>query len=195
MKKWQKKSKEEIERICKESNCISDFMKRLGYDGGFSRGKEIIDYYNLDTSHFHGQNWNKNNFDLTPFRKGTAIKSERRIAVLKHLRGERCEECGLSEWMDQPIPLCTHHIDGDHLNNDLTNLRLLCPNCHALTENYCGKNKGKQQKYTEEMYIQALRDSSNIRQALLSMGINYSSRVHYEKCYELIDKYNLDHLK
>ena len=34
-----------------------------------------------------------------------------------------------------------HHIDGNHSNNELSNLTLLCPNCHALTDNYRGKNK------------------------------------------------------
>ena len=35
------------------------------------------------------------------------------------------------------------HIDGDRSNNELGNLRLLCPNCHALTDTYCGRNIGR----------------------------------------------------
>lgn len=35
------------------------------------------------------------------------------------------------------IPL--HHIDGEHTNNELSNLQILCPNCHAQTDNYAGK--------------------------------------------------------
>ena len=53
---------------------------------------------------------------------------------------ERCEKCGLTEWLDNPIPLQLHHKDGNHDNNLLENLELLCPNCHSLTDTYAGKN-------------------------------------------------------
>ena len=36
-----------------------------------------------------------------------------------------------------------HHIDGDSSNNKEENLQVLCPNCHAMTENYMALNKGK----------------------------------------------------
>jgi hypothetical protein len=36
-----------------------------------------------------------------------------------------------------------HHKDGNHNNNTLENCLLLCPNCHALTDSYCGKNSRK----------------------------------------------------
>lgn len=52
----------------------------------------------------------------------------------------KCENCNQSEWLNNPIPLELHHIDGNHYNNDLNNIQVLCPNCHALTENYRGKN-------------------------------------------------------
>lgn len=42
------------------------------------------------------------------------------------------------------------HKDGNHLNNELENLELLCPNCHALTENWRGKNKNKKDIVSEE---------------------------------------------
>lgn len=53
---------------------------------------------------------------------------------------EKCEVCNLSEWMNKNIPLELDHIDGNRLNNFLDNLRLLCSNCHAQTDTYCGKN-------------------------------------------------------
>lgn len=52
-----------------------------------------------------------------------------------------CYECKLTEWCGKNIPLELDHIDGSHNNNSLDNLRLLCPNCHAQTETYRGKNK------------------------------------------------------
>jgi hypothetical protein len=52
----------------------------------------------------------------------------------------KCECCGLTEWDGDPIPLQLHHDNGDKEDNSLINLKLLCPNCHALTDNYCGRN-------------------------------------------------------
>jgi hypothetical protein len=55
----------------------------------------------------------------------------------------RCAGCGGRRWRGGPIPLQLDHIDGDRTNNELSNLRLLCPNCHALTDTYCGRNIGR----------------------------------------------------
>lgn len=55
------------------------------------------------------------------------------------LRDARCVGCGLAHWRGEPIPLELHHKDGVRTNNLLDNLELLCPNCHALTPNFCGR--------------------------------------------------------
>ena len=55
----------------------------------------------------------------------------------------KCEKCGLSSWLNNPIPLELHHKDGNHYNNSLENFQLLCPNCHAFTDSYRGKNSAK----------------------------------------------------
>ena len=59
------------------------------------------------------------------------------------IKERKCECCGITEWNGKPAPLELHHIDGNHGNNSLENLQILCPNCHAQTENYCGKDKKK----------------------------------------------------
>lgn len=53
--------------------------------------------------------------------------------VREGLKENRCEQCGLSEWNDRPIPLDLDHVDGDNKNNLLSNLRVLCANCHRQT--------------------------------------------------------------
>jgi hypothetical protein len=54
--------------------------------------------------------------------------------------GNCCEICNNSIWIDIPITLEIHHIDGDNKNNELSNLQILCPNCHSQTDNYKAKN-------------------------------------------------------
>ena len=58
----------------------------------------------------------------------------------ENIKTHICEVCGLTEWMNKPIPLEVDHIDGIRNNHILSNLRLICPNCHAQTDTYKGKN-------------------------------------------------------
>ena len=48
----------------------------------------------------------------------------------KFVKRIKCEICGFI-----PIHICQldlDHIDGNHLNNDISNLQILCANCHRL---------------------------------------------------------------
>lgn len=98
--------------------------------------------------------------------------------------------------MGQEIPLEVHHLNGDNKDNDPNNLQLVCPNCHALTDFYRGKNIDTQghQKVEDEDFITALKESPNIRQALLSLGLS-AKGANYEKAYRLIEENNIEHLK
>lgn len=63
---------------------------------------------------------------------------------LKRTRVEECEICKLKpEWQGKFLSLHIDHKDGDRNNNNPSNLRLLCPNCHSQTETYSGKKHRK----------------------------------------------------
>lgn len=64
----------------------------------------------------------------------------RKRLIREGIKQAKCERCGLTEWNDEAIPLELDHVDGDRKNNLLENLRILCPNCHAQTPTYRGKN-------------------------------------------------------
>lgn len=90
-----------------------------------------------------------NNCQAMKIEKDTDILFEQglikgRPAIKKKLiarHGEHCFNCKLTEWQGVKIPLEVHHINGAD-NNFPSNLQLLCPNCHALTPTWKGKNKG-----------------------------------------------------
>ena len=77
--------------------------------------------------------------------KSQDIQSNKvRIKLLNEgLKEHKCECCGLTTWLNKPIPLELHHKDGNRYNNVLENFELLCPNCHAFTDSYRGKNVTK----------------------------------------------------
>ena len=49
-------------------------------------------------------------------------------------------------------PLVIDHIDGNSENNNLSNLRVICPNCDSLTSTYKGLNKGNGRAYRRKRY-------------------------------------------
>lgn len=56
-------------------------------------------------------------------------------------RGEQCEECGqLPVWHEKSLTLQIDHIDGNSDNNNLDNVRILCPHCHSQTDTFVSRN-------------------------------------------------------
>jgi predicted HNH restriction endonuclease len=69
-------------------------------------------------------------------------KQIKRYLIEKH--GDKCMECGWDKKNPTTgkCPIELEHVDGNSENNSLDNLKLLCPNCHALTPTYKALNKG-----------------------------------------------------
>ncbi|MDE5888957.1 MAG: hypothetical protein K2H20_02950, partial [Bacilli bacterium] len=106
-----------------------------------------IKLYNLDTSHFTGQLWNKGlkDVDKTARVKLNTILQEntnfncntlKKRLLAEGIKEYKCECCGITEWQGEEITLELHHINGNHYDNRLENLQLLCPNCHSQTDSY-----------------------------------------------------------
>ena len=106
------------------------------------------------------------------------------------MRGRECEQCHNTLWLGQPINLEIHHKDGNHNNNLLDNLQLLCPNCHSYTDNWRGKNNTGKVKVTDEQLVEALNNSNNIAQALKKVGLSLGSG-NYKRSNELIVKFQI----
>lgn len=149
--KW---TDEQLIAAVKSSTSISQVLEKLGLKpagGNYIHVPREIKRLSLDTSHFRGQGSNKGKV-LGPRRPikeylvvdGPKLSSHhlKRKLINEGVKQRRCENCGLTEWLGLEISLELHHVDGRRGNNTLENLLLLCPNCHAQTETYRGKNKG-----------------------------------------------------
>lgn len=97
----------------------------------------------------------------------------------------KCSICNIEDWNGKHIVLELDHINGDNRDNRLENLRLLCPNCHSQTDNFRGRNinNGKK-KVSDEELILSLKNSKNIRQALLNVGLTPKG-LNYQRAYKL----------
>ena len=135
---------------------LSDTMRRIGLKpggGAYVEMRRHIARLGLSTEHWLGQAWRRG--ATTSVR--TPIPIDELLVAGRHVNSPRfkkrlisvgllvarCDECGIAEWRGQPAPLQLDHINGDRTDNRLENLRLLCPNCHAQTDTYCGKNIGR----------------------------------------------------
>lgn len=132
----------------------------------FLLGKTLYDTLTQEQKDKMAWNRGKINADFSYNGKGSHKK------VLIEERGHKCQSCNLETWLDEPIPLELEHTDGDNKNNVKENLLLLCPNCHAKTTYYRGRNinTGKI-KVTDEKLLTLIRNTTNIRQALIEAGL------------------------
>lgn len=152
-------TKEEYENAAKVSLSYAGMCRYLGISprgGNYATIKKKVKEYNIDISHFTGQGWNVG-MKFKPFKKYTLeeilqkdfdyqpLKLKKRL-IEEGIKEHRCECCQRTEWNGKPIPLELHHINGDRTDNRLENLQILCPNCHAQTESYRGKNQVRYEK-------------------------------------------------
>lgn len=131
------KENQSIAFMSKQLNCKGETLKRylekmnISYSGNQS-GKGLTKIHKK----MNLEEYLKNSQDVQ--------SNKVRIRLLEEgYKEHRCENCGLTEWLGRPIPLELHHKDGNRFNNTLENFQLLCPNCHALTDSYRGKNSAK----------------------------------------------------
>ncbi len=149
-----KYTKEVLEKAVKSNTSMLGVMRTIGASltSGALRTYLIsrVKYYQIDTSHFLGQAWNKGvNHIGGPAKKtpdqiliiqGNDVRTRGKLlrrALLEIGRENKCSMCNLSKWKNKPIRLEIEHINSNPLDNRPENLCFLCPNCHSQTENYC----------------------------------------------------------
>lgn len=163
-------TKERLEEVCKDSYSLTEALTKLGLSpvgsGNRVTFKKKTAEYGIDISHFTGQNWMSSphradlyeswrktrkpsyNWDEILVEHSPITRASLKRKLLNHNKLEyRCAECGCNgNWRGKTIALELDHINGINDDNRLENLRFLCPNCHAASSTYCGKNIEKWKK-------------------------------------------------
>lgn len=156
-----KYTKQLLAPVVAESHSLAEVLRRLGLkqSGGAQRLiKQRIREYGLSTEHFTGQGWNRG---LTAETNQIVARTRRKLCLSeehvfcersparsgelrKRLRRdhgweERCQNCGIVEWLGRPLTMHLDHRNGIHDDNRMENLRFLCPNCHQQTPTWGNK--------------------------------------------------------
>ena len=133
--------KQTLQEIVNNSNSYSEILKSLNRSkSGASLKKLKQELQDLGIIPVFNNN-RINNFKGKNIEDMTDSKSVLNKIVKQGLKEYKCECCGVTEWNGNPLRLQLHHIDGNHFNNKIENLQILCPNCHSQTDNWGCKTK------------------------------------------------------
>jgi len=178
--------------MCETSSAKCPQLRKLNSDNlklAYKTGKRNarLDYSKRTQESKDKFSWNRNIFNAEFALNGKGSHKK----VLLNERGHKCESCKNDTWLGEPIPLELEHCDGNNKNNEKSNLLLLCPNCHAKTEFYRGRNinnHGKM-KVSDDEIIKFINEGNNIRQTLIKVGLTPKG-ANYSRVKKLIERIN-----
>lgn len=181
-------TKENLEALVAESCCMAEVIVKSGRKvagGTYQQVKEKIRINEIDTSHFTGALWSKGIDKSDPrykafMKRNAPVKYDSdekifkidptipRSCVKKYILRNNsipyvCAICGnTGEWQGRKLSLELDHQNGINFDHRQENLRFLCPNCHAITDNYTGKNATPERRSLIQRVEMAIRHKQEI---------------------------------
>jgi 5-methylcytosine-specific restriction endonuclease McrA len=122
-------------RSCANSRVFSDETrqkKSLALKGK-PAVRTDVDSWKKNLSNAHKERFDKRTFEECGW-------DSKRDRVIKE-QDYKCIKCGISDWLGKQLSLEIDHKDGNNCNDSRENLEALCPNCHAQTDTWRGRNK------------------------------------------------------
>lgn len=146
-------TEDELRIIVNSSKSMSEVITKLGYktkNGSNNKTvKKRLEKYNISTDHFECSHRIQRNFDTVFCVNSTVSQATLRKWYKKISDDKICSICGQSKtWSNKDLTMILDHIDGDNHNNQLHNLRWICPNCDSQLPTYAGRNNKKRKDYT-----------------------------------------------
>lgn len=181
--------------ICAKSpnSCPTNKIKNsLALKESYKNGIKKSNYQNLPQDSKNKMAWSRGKLlipDEIIFSENSSYSTgvvKERILKLQLLQ-YKCDICGISNWNGNDLVLELDHKDGNNRNNLLSNLRFLCPNCHSQTDNFRGRNVNNGLKRVQDSdLIESLKMTSNIRQALINVGL-VPKGANYTRAKKLLE--------
>lgn len=156
---WESKhySREQFISAWESSASVSEVLRKLGYaqgGGSYRTAYMAASELNLTSDHMSGKAHMKGKIptNARPLSELLVVDSPAgkiKSRLLKEgILEAKCSVCLITHWNGELAPLELDHIDGNNRNNLIENLRIICPNCHAQTDTYKGKNIAKRRNKT-----------------------------------------------
>lgn len=143
-------SKEELEQIVKESFSIKEVVKKLGYSSSNGDNhktvKNKLALYNISIDHFqYPTSLTQRNTENVFVKNATCSQATLRRWYIKGNYTEyKCSICGQKPfWNGKELTLTLDHINGDNKDNQIENLRWVCPNCDRQLDTFGFKRGAK----------------------------------------------------
>ena len=125
---------DEVQRYYDEGKSVRECISRFGFSrhswhAAVQRGAIVPRAYPMPMERLLVANTyrSRHNVKLRLLREG--------------IKENRCEICGLTDWLGKPVSMALHHVNGDGRDNRLENLQMLCPNCHSQTDNFSARGQ------------------------------------------------------
>lgn len=139
--------KDELEKLVASSKSLSEVLRKQNKavsGDSMKLLKKTLDSFDIKYQHLSFNEIRKNHtLDEILNNEAPCQSSKLKKRLIEaNLKQDVCEICGQTNvWKGQALTLQLDHINGDHYDNRLENLRIICPNCHSQTNTFSRKRE------------------------------------------------------